>query len=168
MAKSIESIRKQIRQTQNEIEELRLGRLTRDETLERLERFVDQQAAQFSIENFVGQATRGDQHLRDDAFQVQTRGVPGASEQFGSIAPWLCALVGDQIKERFKNELDRVENDMCSEIPRAEREQALANKLEELDRLEREEERLIVESENKGAPISRRPDCRAEIVLDAA
>lgn len=168
MAKpSIETLRKRIAATQAEIEDLRLDRLTRDETEERLMAFVDEQAAQFSVETFVAQATRGNRRLRDDAFEIHVRGVPGASEAFGSIAPWICWSAKDQVKQHFRNMLDAVSPDACSDVPREERAQQLEAKIEELDRLEVEEERLISESEQTATPIPRRPDCRPEIVLYA-
>ncbi|MES1953523.1 hypothetical protein [Salinisphaera hydrothermalis] len=167
MAKSIETIRKRISDTKTEIEELRLGRLTRDETEQRLVDFVDEQARKFSAENFVIQATLGAGRIRDDLFEVHTRGVPGASDQFGSIAPWICWAANEQVKKHLINTLDSMATDLCSDTPRDEREKALADKLALLDELETEEERLVCESEQKGVPIPRRRDCRPEIVLAA-
>jgi len=79
------------------------------------------------------------------------------------LGPLLCALFGDELKQRLASVIEA--SGVKTGLPLAERPAMLAKVASELDQLELEEERLIVEAETAGMFILRRDDARPEIIL---
>lgn len=113
-------------------------------------------------------AAAGEQRLAhaitsDDLTQAFVIRDPGPN-LFPNVAPLLAALLGaDRLCEALCNGLDDI---VPAGMPAADRAERLAEISAELDKLERDEERLIVASEETAAPIARRADARPEIVLE--
>ena len=115
-----------------------------------------------------GMAAEGAAALRRDLEAVAGTGAfPGGSlkvrPDYGKdLAPLLVALIGPKAITRALSE----HLDALPDVPPAAERAALIAELDaRADALEREEERLICESEDTPTPIMRRPDCRPEIVL---
>lgn len=80
------------------------------------------------------------------------------------IGPLLAVAVGtDRMREMYLDALEAVPVG----LPRAERKKRLEEISYELEFAEMIEEHLIEESEEAGAPVARRPDARASIILAA-
>lgn len=79
------------------------------------------------------------------------------------LAPLLASVLGaDGLAAALQRHVQLMEDGPNA----ADRAARLAEIAAELDRIERDEERLISASEATGAPIARRADARAEIVLE--
>lgn len=83
----------------------------------------------------------------------------GATAMLGPLLVLLCG------KDRVSEVLTLAAEVVPEGPSLAERKQKLATLRDELDQLEREEERLIVEAEREGVRLMRRADARPEIVL---
>lgn len=87
---------------------------------------------------------------------------PGAAPFSIDLGPLLVALVG---KAAIQKRLATLVDDLPDGLAPTAREQRLTAIDAELLRLETEEEARIVEMEQAGEPVLRRPDARPEIVL---
>jgi Flp pilus assembly protein TadB len=87
---------------------------------------------------------------------------PGAAPFSIDLGPLLVALVG---KAAIHKRLSTLVDDLPDGLAPTAREQRLTAIDAELLRLETEEEARIVEMEQAGEPVLRRPDARPEIVL---
>lgn len=125
------------------------------------------------VAGFAAEAqARADRALRQIANGQSSRAA--ISAVFGRCGPATTgeravdgvALVGflgaDTAVSVLLRRLDDVVPEGMSDETRVQRKAELA---EERERLERAEEALIVESETSGTPLTRRADCRPEIVL---
>ena len=81
------------------------------------------------------------------------------------MAPMLCSLFGPELKARLGQAIESLPITPGPALK--DRPARLQHLRDELDRLERGEERLIREAEAAGEPLERRGDARPEIVLAA-
>ena len=145
---------------QAELEALPDQPLPAADALARLDAWIASQSASFG----ASQAARAftDQGSRIDILEAQGLRNSDASV-LTDLAPMLCALFGPELKARL--------GEAIKALPRAQgpalkdRPARLQHLRDELDKLERGEERLIREAEAAGEPLERRGDARPEIVL---
>lgn len=154
----VERLRRKIRATQVEVEDLELGRRTLGEAKQRIGDWVDREAARVNSFQLVASATV-DGPLETAAFHQH------AGE---SLAGYLCWLDPERMKQQLSAELEAHADELCSDTPAKDRAVALKKAQTELAKLEREEERLIVEAQTAGISIERRPDVTPEVILEIA
>jgi hypothetical protein len=87
------------------------------------------------------------------------------TEFSADIGALVVSLVGgEKVRATWLETIDEIPEGLSA----SEKAKRLAVITRELDRLEAEEERLIVQSEQEGEPIARRADARPEIILAPA
>ncbi|MEQ9140670.1 MAG: hypothetical protein RJQ08_03915 [Salinisphaeraceae bacterium] len=161
----VEGIRKRIEKARMDLDDLRLRRLTRAETAERLERWVDDQASLVRASVFVSTATLASVSIDGSAFRANAMGDINGNGTV-SLAPYLCWLDPEGMKRRLLAELDEIADERCASTPPKDRKRALEQREAKLLQLERDEEAAIVAAEAQGIQIARRPDVRPDVVLE--
>jgi len=132
------------------------GRLTKAETIKRLNEFVDDEAASFDANyRFANAASTHDATPRDiTGFQI-----------FGNDAgPLLCWLLGDAIKHRLSEMVE--ESNLSEGITASKRQEVIAEIEARIYSLEVEEETIITDAEEAGMEIPRREGCDPRVVLE--
>ena len=160
-ASRLASLRDQITAIRAEIEALRAQPLPTEDALERLDRWIAEQAARFD----PGSAARAFSTERGPLGRVlAVQGLKTSENAVATdLAPLLCSLFGAEIRERLGA---AIQAQTGSPGPRlADRPRALSSRTEELERLEIAEERLIRTAEAEGEPLARRADATPSIVL---
>jgi len=160
--KEVENVRASIARLTDERAELTHYPHSRAEIRTMVQARIDawEKSARNRAARWIGQIAQGDASPMQWA---DTTVSPGSFSGEADLGPILSAVVG---AERLRNFLLTDLNDIAPDGPDKEARKArLAQIGAELDVLEAQEERLIERSEQAGAPIERRADARAEIVL---
>lgn len=168
----VSRIRTVLEEAQEEREWLQSAMLPPDEAKQRLEAYVDEQAATLDC-SAVASAVFADRSLAQElqrlfTFTRQAVAVPlhdnaSTVEVSVELAPMLCRLAPDLVKAMLTSQLEAL--DYTAGPPAAERPAMIEELDQRIDQLERAEEELITESELAGFDIPRREDCRPEVVL---
>lgn len=156
-APRLAELRDKIISTKAELEALPDQPLPAVDAIARLESWITTQAARFDAAQAARAFTTQGAHI--DVLQAQGLRNTDASVQT-DLAPLLCALFGGEIKARLGEAIQALPITPGPAL--AERPAILRRLTDEVDRLERGEERLIRES---GEALPRRGDARPEIVL---
>lgn len=159
-APRLAELRDKIISTQAELEALPDQPLPAADALARLDAWIASEAARFdptqAARSFTDQGTRINileaQGLRNSDASVLT-----------DMAPMLCSLFGPEIRARLGEAIKALP--LTPGPALKDRPARLQHLRDELDRLERGEERLIREAEAAGEPLERRGDARPELVL---
>jgi len=163
----LESLRAEIAELRDQLESVDDGAVPKAEYTARVAAWVDDQAQQFAQgAEFAISALRlpRAQPREVTVAQIPVRG--GGSDEIIAAAdagPLLCFLFADTLKERLGQLIEQ--SAYIQGPPSGERDRMRAEIEEELDRLESEEEALIVEGEAVGLTLHRRPDARPSIIL---
>ena len=157
LAPRLAELRDKITQTQAELAALPDQPLPAVDALARLDAWIASEAARFDAAQAARAFTTQGAHI--DVLQAQGLRNTDASVQT-DLAPLLCALFAPEIKARLSDVIQALPAPPGPAL--AERPAILRRLTDELDRLERGEERLIRES---GEALPRRGDARPEIVL---
>ena len=160
-ATRLASIRDQIAAIRAEIEALPAQPLPTEDALERLDRWIAEQAARFD----PGSAARAFATERGPLGRVLA--VQGLRTGENSVAvdmgPVLCSLFGPALREQLAA---AIQAQTGTPGPRlADRPRALSSREEELGRLEVAEERLVRAAEAEGEFLARRADASPAVVL---
>lgn len=158
-------LRDRINKLKGEIAALQSTPISRDEAAERLTAWVESTAAEFDADRLIESAAVTGGDVNEAPFGVEARPLPDGIGFAGTVAPALCWLSGDTVKERLLRRLDEVAGTVCSDKSDDQRRKALDKAHKQLWRLEVDEEAEIVRLESAGVSIVRRRDCRPEIVL---
>ncbi len=169
MRGEVDKLRTEIEAVQGEIEWTKSAPLPRGEVKNLLNAWISEQGEKFPGSQVVSGAVTN-HRVNIDVLSLSGRMDGRATEGFVTgfahtdLAPLMCYLLGDVLRERLSAELAQV--DYQPGPPAAER-PGLIEKLE-ADLLAQEvvEERLVVEAEAAGLEIPRRLDCNPEVVLD--
>ena len=159
-APRLAELRDKIISTQAELATLPDQPLPAADALARLDAWIASEAARFdptqAARSFTDQVTRINileaQGLRNSDASVLT-----------DMAPMLCSLFGPEIRARLGEAIKALP--LTPGPALKDRPARLQHLRDELDRLERGEERLIREAEAAGEPLERRGDARPELVL---
>lgn len=149
-------LRNQIADLKQQRDRVASGRLTKAETIQRLNEFVDNEAAGFNAKDrFANAASTSDATPSD---------ITGFQVWKGDAGPLLCWLLGDAIKHRLA---ELVEESNFPEGLSADKRPAAIKGLEaRIYALEVEEEAIITDAEAAGMDIPRREDCDPRVVLE--
>ncbi len=161
----IEKLRTKIRRLKDEIVALAENRCTREEAAERLTAWVDQQADSVAASTLVSSATRGSGRLDDEAFRLYSSGSRETMDAAGQLAPFLCWMMPEQMKNRLLSDLDEHADQWCAKKAGKDRRAELTKKRGQLHDAEVAEERAICDAEAAGYDVPRRPDADPEIIL---
>jgi hypothetical protein len=166
----LEQIRARIAELQARLELVNEGAVPTGEYIARVNEWVDGKAAEFAQSVGYSLSALRLPEGRGVDVGIGRLGVRGggAGEDIAvaDAAPLLCFLFGDVLKERLG---DVIAKSPYQEGPPLAQRAELRRELQaELDRLEIDEETLIVEGEQVGLALPRRVDCRPEIILALA
>lgn len=160
-AARLEAVRARVSQTQAEIEALPAQPLPVADAIARLDAWIAAKSELFD-HGTAARAFATDRALLGGVLAAQ--GVKTAESAVTTdLAPVLCALFGTEIRERLSAAIQAQTRAAGPSL--AERPATLAALRAELERLEREEERIIRDSESAGEPLARRPDASPAVVL---
>lgn len=159
-APRLAELRAKITQTKAELEALPDQPLPAADAIARLESWITTQAARFDAAQAARSFTTQGAHI--DVLQAQGLRNTDASVQT-DLAPLLCSLFGPELKARLGEAIKALPGTPGPALK--DRPARLQHLRDELDRLERGEERAIREAEAAGEPLERRGDARPEIVL---
>jgi hypothetical protein len=143
----IVAIREQIEDLRSQRFELETGSLPLADVQPRIDAMIDRAAGDVDLEYHLSSITRANGRSGEcRVFDVITK--PGQyNTGSADVGPLLCALFGDQIKQRLREFCEGLDLDGP---PLAER-PAMVRKIDaEILKLEREEERMICEAERAG------------------
>lgn len=157
-------IRERIGTLKGEVEALENGPVSRDEAAEKIEQWVNDSAAQFDAGR-IAETAATMVAMDESSFRMTATPTPDGLGMQGSVAPALCWLMGDTVKDKLLARLDALAPEACSTKDAAGRKKLLEKKRKALYALEVDEEREIERLESQGATTARRRDCRPEIVL---
>lgn len=160
----LNDIRERINTLKGEVQTLENAPISRTEAAEKIERWITDSAACFDADTIVeSAATAGG--IDESPFRLTSIPTPDGLGAEGSLAPVMCWLMGDTLKDKLLSRLDAIAPDACSTKDAAQRDKLLATKHKSLYQLEVDEEAEIDRLEAQGVTIARRRDCRPEIVL---
>lgn len=154
--RDLANLREQISDLKQQRDKIALGRLTKNETIQRLNEFVDNEAAGFDAKHrFANAAATSDATPRD---------ITGFHVWQGDAGPLLCWLLGDAIKFRFAELVE--ECGIPEGLPANKRAEAIRELDTRIYALEVAEEAVIMDAEAAGMTIPRREDCDPRVVLE--
>lgn len=163
----VADLREQIAALQDE--RARLRALPRDRAT--VEQIVRQTVAAWHaegsahVERELSKVARGSAHALLVAQGLVAPSTASVPQPFAlSLGPMLVAVLGAEAVERA---LLRFVDETPAGMPVHERDARLAEIADELDRLERDEEKTIVEAEREGEQIARRRNARPDIICRA-
>ena len=163
----ITDLRERISATQGEIEALREAPVPKVEYVQRVSDWIDTQAAAFAVNAEFSVSPLREPFPRADHVgfgQLRVRGSDhGDSVAEADAAGLLCWLMGDAIKAKLSEAIAAAE--LPEGAPAADRPRLRRDLAAQLDRMEINEERLVVEAQAAGIEVQRRSDVRPEIVL---
>lgn len=152
----IEKIRQQIEDLKQQREIIINHRLPKPEALARLIEFVDSEASSFNAWSEFGNSAATPAAIPSD--------ITGFEIARGDTAPLLCWLLGDTIKQRLTELINR--SDYIEGLPSDKRDDAAAKLNRQILDLERAEESIILDAEEAGLTIPRREDLNPAVVLE--
>lgn len=165
----VAGLRKQITGLNEQLHALVEHGVTKDEFIRRVCNWVDDKAGSFNPMYGIS-ALRSPKAGSDvSVFQSSVQGAHHASSLVVAetdLGPMLCFLFADVIKKRLADTIR--ESSYEEGISTEERPDLIAMVKEELECLEFEEERLILEAVSFNIAIPRRDDSRPEIILSLA
>ncbi len=171
---SVENVRQQIADTQQQITDLNDLPLAPDEAEAFALNWIDAQAQSVEFQKTVEALAEGSMpNIWTNMFLTGIESVSHEGEGFGprtlrgQLAPLLCCLFGDAVKDKLLP-LVRVHAEEAGGISTEDKAKQLKSLNAKLVKLEVKEEKLITEAEQAGIWIDRRSDCRPEIVLEYA
>lgn len=160
----VERLRTEIRSLQEERDWLETGPLPKQEAIDLVIAYIDDQAGQFDVQALLGGAVYAGREINQELarlFQSEAR-LQGYSAN-APLGPMLCHFFPEQIKERLTADIQAM--NYQEGPPAAERAALIADLDRRIHVLEVEEEAVIEVAEEAGIEILRRPDCNPAIVL---
>lgn len=154
----VEKIRGAINALQEEVVWIETAPPPKADLIDKLNRWVDQLAGESdSVRHLLASD-------KSDLFKVATKTDYGGYGRSVELAPLLCELFADSIKNTLGKKIEQL--DYEAGPPLAERPRLLEQNTMQIKQLELAEESLIVEAEKVGVPIPRRADLSPEIFLE--
>lgn len=155
----VEKIRGAIAALREEAEWIETSRPPKSELIEKANKWVDRlENESDSIRNVLF-----DDDPRD-LFKVATKIDYGGHGRSVQMAPLLCELFADSIKNTLGKKIEQLDYEPGPAL--AERPRLLEQNAMQIKQLELAEESLIIEAEKVGVPIPRRADLSPEIFLE--
>ena len=168
--KNVSNKREKIAELQKEKQVLQTALLSKQEVMHNIDSFVGTNFDSFLGDINLSNITNPDGRPGDFNLNVfgplvgqSINGVLSGSSKI-DLAPALCFLMGDQIKEKLKGLVGEMSVGFGPSM--SEREKLIDEIDAKIYKLEIEEEKIIMEADTQGFEIFRREDCDPKVVLE--
>ena len=169
--KKVKELRGKINDLFEEKEWLKSSYIPKEEVLKNINLLIERQSDEFEAQLNISDAQLpGSNIYQSDIFKLYGRltGESSGGVLIGhtdlNLAPMMCFFFGSELKKKLKSFVDKT--DVESGPPMKDRPGLISAIDSQLLKLEKLEEKIILEAEDEGFEITRRDDCDCGVVLE--